>query len=243
MRSGRPGGWTGTFALVCGLVSLAFASGGAGLATMQLVPPRIGFYLFLAAVPAAALGLLPGLFALFRARGGRNPSARRRARGGIALGTLTVAAMAGLALPSVGAPLINDITTDLVDPPAFVAAAALEANNGRDMAYPERFAAEQRRGYDLQSLDLNLPPHEAFERARRAVASLPSTRVIDSDPAAGRIEAVATSRVFYFEDDIIVRVRPTKIGSRIDVRSKSRDGRGDMGVNARRIEHLFAILH
>jgi uncharacterized protein (DUF1499 family) len=150
--------------------------------------------------------------------------------------------MAGLALPNAGAPMINDITTDLADPPEFVAAKVLDGNRGRDMSYPEGFVAQQRKGYDLEPLELSRPPADAFERARTALESLPNTRIIDVDPVAMRIEAVATSRIFHFEDDIVVRVRPTKIGSRIDVRSKSRLGRGDMGVNARRIEHLFAIL-
>jgi uncharacterized protein (DUF1499 family) len=43
------------------------------------------------------------------------------------------------------------------------------------------------------------------------------------------------TRIFRFVDDIVVRVRPSNGGSIVDVRSKSRDGRGDMGANAARI--------
>jgi uncharacterized protein (DUF1499 family) len=55
------------------------------------------------------------------------------------------------------------------------------------------------------------------------------------DPAAGTLEANETTRLFHFVDDVVVRVRPSDGGSVVDVRSKSRDGRGDMGVNAKRI--------
>jgi uncharacterized protein (DUF1499 family) len=38
-----------------------------------------------------------------------------------------------------------------------------------------------------------------------------------------------------FKDDIVIRVSPAGTGSRIDVRSESRLGEGDLGKNARRI--------
>ena len=41
--------------------------------------------------------------------------------------------------------------------------------------------------------------------------------------------------MFHFVDDISVRIRPAAGGSRIDIRSKSRDGQGDIGANAARI--------
>ena len=63
------------------------------------------------------------------------------------------------------------------------------------------------------------------------------------DPSAGLMEAMATSRLFGFHDDIAIRVRPEADGtSRIDVRSKSRDGQGDLGVNAARIRTFVAAL-
>jgi len=59
--------------------------------------------------------------------------------------------------------------------------------------------------------------------------------VVGADAAAGTIEAVETTRFFGFKDDIAVRVAATPDGSRIDIRSKSRVGRSDIGTNARRI--------
>ena len=57
----------------------------------------------------------------------------------------------------------------------------------------------------------------------------------DADAGAGRIEASQTSRWFRFTDDIVIRVTPDGPGSRVDMRSLSRQGRSDFGVNAARI--------
>jgi uncharacterized protein (DUF1499 family) len=72
---------------------------------------------------------------------------------------------------------------------------------------------------------------------------MPRWTVTRSDPQAGELEAVAESVVFGFKDDVIVRVRPDPAGgSRVDVRSKSRDGKGDLGANAARIRAYLAAL-
>lgn len=60
--------------------------------------------------------------------------------------------------------------------------------------------------------------------------------------AAGRIEASQGSRWMGFTDDIIVRVTPASSGSRIDLRSSSRYGRSDFGVNAARIRDYLTAL-
>jgi uncharacterized protein (DUF1499 family) len=66
--------------------------------------------------------------------------------------------------------------------------------------------------------------------------------VVASDPAAGRIEANETTRWFRFTDDVVIRVAPDGAGSRVDVRSVSRVGRSDFGVNAGRIRAYTAAL-
>jgi uncharacterized protein (DUF1499 family) len=84
---------------------------------------------------------------------------------------------------------------------------------------------------------------EAYERALGLARSMPAWTVTSADAAAGTIEAVATSRVFRFQDDIAIRVRPEPGGgSRVDVRSKSRDGKGDIGANAMRIRSFVDAL-
>jgi hypothetical protein len=132
--------------------------------------------------------------------------------------------------------MINDFTTDVGDPPAFRHAGTLAANRGRDMSYPTAFAPVQRGCCaDLRPARLRLGTKDALARAR-AVAERSGWEITSADEEAGTLEAIATTPLFGFHDDIAIRVRPDGDGSsRVDVRSKSRDGKGDMGTNAARI--------
>jgi len=67
-------------------------------------------------------------------------------------------------------------------------------------------------------------------------------QIVAAVPADGRIEATDTTTWFGFKDDIVVRVTPTAGGSRIDVRSVSRLGQGDLGKNAARIRTYLQRL-
>jgi uncharacterized protein (DUF1499 family) len=142
-------------------------------------------------------------------------------------------------------PRIHDITTDTDNPPAFVAALpARAAEKANTLIYegPE-LAKQQRAGYpDLVPLKVALPTNEAFQRALGAAKAMPGWTVVDSDPATGRIEANETSRWFHFVDDVVIRVAADGTGSRIDIRSVSRQGRSDFGVNARRIRAYMETL-
>ena len=86
------------------------------------------------------------------------------------------------------------------------------------------------------------PVREAYEKARSAVESL-GWHITLSDPARGLIEARDTSKLFRFVDDVAIRVRPGPSGgSLVDIRSKSRDGKGDLGINANRIRTFTTTL-
>ena len=52
----------------------------------------------------------------------------------------------------------------------------------------------------------------------------------------------ATTALFGFKDDVVVRVRPDGNSSRIDVRSLSRVGGGDIGTNAKRVRAFLQRL-
>ena len=142
-------------------------------------------------------------------------------------------------------PRIHDITTDTDKPPAFVAALpARAAEKANTVIYegPE-LAKQQKAAYpDLVPLKVGLPPNDAFKRALDAAKAMPGWTVVDSDPATGRIEATETSRWFRFVDDVVIRVDADGAGSRIDIRSVSRQGRSDFGVNARRIRAYMETL-
>ena len=130
-------------------------------------------------------------------------------------------------------PPINDITTDTERPPAFMTASH---PNPRD------FAPRQRAAYpDLRGATLPLAPREAFGRALAAAEAM-GWEVVGRDGEAGRIEAVATTGWFGFKDDVAIRVRAQAGGSRVDVRSRSRVGRSDLGTNARRIRAYLERL-
>ena len=59
--------------------------------------------------------------------------------------------------------------------------------------------------------------------------------IVASDAERRRFEATAYTSVFYFADDVVVVVSEEVNGSRVDMRSVSRIGRSDQGVNAARI--------
>jgi uncharacterized protein (DUF1499 family) len=124
-------------------------------------------------------------------------------------------------------PPINDITTDPANPPKYMT---------KPLAYPgAEFARQQALAYpDIKPVMLPVPPREAFDRAVKAAESM-GWEVVGRDAATGMLEAVDATKWFGFKDDIAVRVTAADGGSRVDVRSKSRVGRNDIGTNARRI--------
>jgi len=227
-----------------GLLGLFDVVLGPVLIHLGWVAPLFGFqWLFLLGILEGLLALLIGLFALWRTRAGAGRTGRELAWLGVGSGAALLALLVvGLAGGGDG-PRINDITTSPDDPPAFVAAQEAAPNRGRDMDYPANFAAQQRAGYpELSSIRVSSPPERALELARATAEEL-GWEIVDVDPAAGRLEAREASRVFRFVDDVVVRVRPGEGGgSVVDVRSKSRDGRGDMGVNAARIRAFAEAL-
>jgi uncharacterized protein (DUF1499 family) len=90
---------------------------------------------------------------------------------------------------------------------------------------------------DLHSIMAVEAPLEAFHRASK-IASQLGWKIFASDAQAGRIEAVDTTRLFGFKDDVVIRIRPHGSGSVIDLRSVSRVGGGDLGANADRIRRF-----
>ena len=124
---------------------------------------------------------------------------------------------------AIGKPMIHDISTD----PA-VLEPAVAATQSK--AYP-----------DVKPHILEVPPSEAFARARAAATKL-GWHITSARPDEGTIEATDTTGWFGFVDDILVRVRPEGRGSRVDMRSTSRVGKSEVGMNAKRIKEFMASL-
>lgn len=147
---------------------------------------------------------------------------------------------------------IHDISTDLVDPPAFsgaVTTARSRVTSGNDLDLLNKrlpdgraYVEVQREIYpDIVSIPTGLDPARAFEIAE-ALAREQGWWVGSVNASTGVIEATTRSFWFGFTDDIVVRVLPDGSGSRIDMRSVSRVGRSDLGANAARIRRFQAQL-
>ena len=106
----------------------------------------------------------------------------------------------------------------------------------------EETAAQQRGAYpEIKPQVLPVLPDEAFERAL-AVAGEMGWEIVAAEKGEGRIEATDTTFWFGFKDDVVIRIQPAEAGSRVDVRSASRVGVGDLGVNAARIRRFLEGL-
>jgi uncharacterized protein (DUF1499 family) len=202
-------------------------------------------WVFLLGAGAGAVAALVSLVGLIVTL--RRPRAARR---GVALAVISL--VLGLAFAAILArftlgspkPPIHDISTDTQDPPQYLAVLPLRADAPNTTVYGgETIAAQQHAAYpDLQPYEMNVPPAQAFERALAAVHAM-GWDLVAAEPSEGRIEATDTTFWFRFKDDVIVRIRPSGSGgSRVDVRSLSRVGGGDVGTNAARIRAYLAEL-
>ena len=142
-------------------------------------------------------------------------------------------------------PPIHDITTDAEHPPAFSAAIAALRTEEHDNATAydgSKLAELQRQAYpDIAPLIVSLAPDAAFNRALDTARQMGWT-IVAADDKSGEIEASDQSRWMGFTDDIVIRVAKADAGSRIDLRSSSRLGRSDFGVNAARVRAYLARL-
>jgi uncharacterized protein (DUF1499 family) len=235
-----------TVSFLDAVLGLALIVIGPLSAHFYLLDPMIGLDLFLIGALLSVLGLLTGLVGLFVTRRPENRSGRPRALVGAAgCAVLIVVAIVVPVARASGRPPINDITTDFEHPPAFVHAAELAPNRGRDMSYDRaRCEKLQLKGYgDLAPLKLDLAPGQAYPKVQAAAASMPDWRIAHYDETRRFLEGVATSPLFRFEDDFVIEVRDAPGGgSLVEMRSKSRHGVGDLGANYRRIRSFFAKL-
>ena len=140
-------------------------------------------------------------------------------------------------------PPIHDITTDSENPPAFVALKSARDQAANGSAYGGAAVAEkQKAGYpDIAPIVLAVPPDQALARAEAAARAM-GWSIAAAVPGEGRLEASATTPWWGFVDDIVVRVQPASGGSRVDIRSASRVGVSDLGVNAARIRRFAHTL-
>jgi hypothetical protein len=212
-------------------------------------------------VPAVALGLLALVLALLWLR-----SALARNQGeGKRLGLIAlIGALAFLYCPLayvyygfVSLPIF-DATTDPGDPPQFVALARIASENSRvfdgNRRIPYSGPDARYKGQEVtvayafhdkypelthQHAGLLVSPQKTFWRCFETVKKLGWT-LVDANEKDLRIEATAKSFWFGRVSDIVIRVRPAgTIGSRVDVRSQSREAGMDHGRNVARLKAFF----
>jgi uncharacterized protein (DUF1499 family) len=231
------------FALATAGVAIALSRlGGVEAAAAALT-------VFGAALALAFLAvLLAGAAAVVIWRTGRRGA--EQAGLGLGLSAAILAYPAYLTVTALPLPAINDVTTDLVSPPSFMISAKARAARGGapPPVWSAEIGAQQRAAYpEVQPIVVDLEAGQTYQLALRVAGDL-GWRVVDSNPpnlrvdGVAQIEAVARSLLFGFPDDIAIRIRPLAGQTRIDVRSVSRVGRHDFGVNARRIDRFAAAV-
>jgi len=142
-----------------------------------------------------------------------------------------------------GLPDINDITTDTVTPPAYININFLRHSGENSLTYHKEWASIQKKFYP------NVKPL-VTSKSKEVVSQKALKLVLDNDwllvasyPEVGLIEATARTPVFGFRDDVVIRLMTTRDGkTRVDMRSCSRVGKGDFGVNAKRIVKFMSAL-
>src|SRR5579862_7094562 len=183
----------------------------------------------------------------------------REAVTGLLVGLALIAYPAYLAVKAYRLPAIYDVTTDPIDPPRFDAIARLRPRDANPITYAGLYAAEQQHAAysDIEPDLTDSTAQEAYDAAMKVIIKR-KWRIVDARPPQGSavravdarappgppprdgfIEAIARTPILGFRDDVVVRVRPTSDGTRIDVRSASRYGRHDLGTNAARVRALI----
>jgi hypothetical protein len=238
------------FALVATFIAIIIVRSGA----LDIVP----------ALSTLAGALLLGVIAILLAFGAGifiwrdGLGGLRQAVSAALIGLALIAYPAYLGYRAHQLPAIYDVTTDPIDPPQFDAIARLRPRDANPIAYQGLYAAEQQQTVysDIEPDDTSVAPQRVFDVAMKVITKR-RWRVVDAqpphdadvgagtDPRAakdGIIEAVARTLVLGFPEDVVVRIRPTSDGTRIDVRSASRYGRNDVGSNAARVRDLISDI-
>jgi len=229
------------FALLLGVIAILLLLAAGPGTRFDLWDFRAGFQLMRWAVYAglAAAALAAAMLLLPRTR-----------RGGVAVLLAALALGLGTAFVPWNAlrqaralPPIHDITTDTGRPPQFVAILPLRASAPNPAAYggPDVARAQAASYPDLRTRRMDAAPADAFKRALQAARDM-GWEIVAADAAAGRIEATDTTFWFGFKDDVVIRVEADGTGSRVDLRSVSRVGVGDVGANAARIRAYLQAL-
>jgi hypothetical protein len=243
------------FSLAATIISVIIVRSGA----LEIVP---ALSTFAGALMLAVVAILLALCALVVIWFEGNSGAKQ-AIAALFIGLALIAYPAYLGIKAYRLPAIYGITTDPIDPPRFDAIARLRPRDANPITYAGLYAAElQHAAYSDIEPDLtDNTAQESYDAAMKVITKR-KWRIVDARPPQGGqpaaanarppapqpvlrdgiIEAIARTPIMGFRDDVVVRVRATTDGSRIDVRSASRYGRHDFGANASRVRNLISDI-
>ncbi|MCZ8018152.1 DUF1499 domain-containing protein [Novosphingobium sp.] len=211
------------------------------LARYDLVPKLAGFGGFVIGGLVALLAVLLGLSAaLVGWRTASPPGGKTWLALLVALGYAGFIVSRPIAAE--GVPPLHDVTTDLANPPAFEKL-PLRADNLAGVETTENWRKLHSAAYGhINPVYVAKPVAEVTANVVK-LAEERGWTVAAQDPARGHVEATAAVSFIRFYDDVVLRITPTPDGkSRVDMRSVSRIGVSDFGVNAKRIEEFLAAL-
>lgn len=164
---------------------------------------------------------------------------------GLAGATFATGAVIGLfvvmqVMTARNVPPIHDISTDTDNPPQFVEIVALRGETSNPLDYANK---EVQEGFytDIKPLELNIGTGPCHAQAA-ATAKGQGWEMVNVDAQALIIEATDTTFWFGFKDDVVIRISGDNMTCRVDMRSVSRVGKSDVGVNADRIMAYMAAL-
>ena len=232
------------------LTGIALAGIGALLVVLGLAGARAGLFGPLTAFMAFGIGgllfvvsILSTIVGLLLSKGSAGSASSGLTWTALIVAAVFFAGSLSLRPDTSGTAPIHDITTDIGNPPSFDMIIPLRIDAPNPPEYAGAEAAEQQRtAYpDIQTLTLEKPTDEVFDAAK-AVASELGWEIVSANRDSGRIEATDTTFWFRFKDDVVIRLTPRGSGTNVDIRSKSRVGRGDMGANAARIRRFLQDL-
>ncbi len=225
-----------------GVLALALTFGGVLLARFDIIPKLTGLSFMFGGAALSLLGTLIGIVAVIqnaRFKAGLMKSALI----GLVLSGGQFGFFASRAVVASKVPGIHDITTDLANPPAF-AKLKLGADNMRGVKSMDEWKTLHSAAYaDIKPINLAKAPAAIIADAER-LAKVRGWKVANVDPNAGIFEATASVSLIQFQDDVVLRITPNEngAGSRVDMRSVSRVGISDLGVNAKRIREFLGAL-
>ena len=248
--------WAGRLSMIAailcfGSVALALiAAIGAGRGMWHF---SVGFTILFYTFFAAVVGIIVALVAIFVARRAK-PRLVFLNVAALVVAGLFAGYLLNLRQTAYSVPPIHDISTNLEDYPRFYRLTVRDDNLAvvPDMGRPDLAALEPRDRWkaihheaygDIATIRVPWNVEETTTRARD-LAESKGWEIATFDPANGIVEAVDTSRFFRFRDNVVVRVQaaPDGRGALVDMRSVSRVGVSDIGVNARRVREFLADL-